>query len=66
MSVLELKSFQEVTRGHYHNQTTGTYWSSTTYDSGTTSALYVVFNNGRVGDTNKTSNTYVVAVRGGE
>lgn len=65
-NINELKSFQEVTWGHYQNQPTGYYWSSTTYADGTSDALYVAFYNGDVDFYGKTNDCYVVAVRGGE
>ena len=65
-NINELKSFQEVTWGHYHYQYTGSYWSSTAYANSTTYALYVSFYNGAVDYDFKTGGYYVVAVRGGE
>ena len=63
-NINELKSFQEITWGHYQSQPTGYYWSSTTDVYITSKALYVNFRYGDVDEVNKTANYYVVAVRG--
>jgi len=63
-NINELKSFQEVTWGHYQNQPTGIYWSSTACADGTSSALGVGFSWGSV-NINVPRDLYVVAVRGG-
>ncbi|MEA1927091.1 MAG: DUF1566 domain-containing protein [Candidatus Auribacterota bacterium] len=65
-NINELKRFQEVTWGHYQNQPTYYYWSSTTCSDSTLSALNVNFMSGMVDfEDNKTKGYYVVAVRGG-
>ena len=63
-NINELKSFQEVTWGHYQNQPTVQYWSSTTCANGTSSALYIHFSSGGHSGYDKAGNYYVVAVRG--
>jgi Protein of unknown function (DUF1566) len=66
-NINELKSFQEVTWGHYQNQPTYYYWSSTTCSDSALSALNVNFMSGMVDfEDNKAKGYYVVAVRGGE
>jgi len=66
-NINELKSFQEVTWGHYQNQTPGEYYySSTSYAGATTFALHVRFSDANVEYSNKILPNYVVAVRGGE
>jgi hypothetical protein len=50
----------------YFPNTLNYYWSSTSYPTNTTNALYVYFNSGVVTRNDKAYNTYVRAVRGGE
>lgn len=65
-NINELKSFQEITWGHYQSQPTGNYWSSTTYAANTDLALIMNFSYGPVSNNAKVNTNYVVAVRGGE
>lgn len=65
-NINELKSFQEITWGHYQGQPANAYWSSTTNASSTSFALYVNFVSGAVDTNMSTMSYYVVAVRGGE
>lgn len=61
----ELKRFQEVTWGHYHNQPAACYyWSSTTHNDYYTQALDIYFSTGIVAYNSKDSIRKVVAVRG--
>jgi len=61
----ELKSFQEVTWGHYQSQSPDYYWSSTTLASNTSAAVLVSLRNGFTDADGKTMDKHVVAVRGG-
>ncbi len=65
-NINELKSFQEVTWGHYQNQGSGYYWSSTSYPPAPSLALDVDFSTGEVRLSDKAGDRKVVAVRGGE
>lgn len=67
-NINELKSFQEITWGHYQNQPAGNYnyFSSTTYSSQTTLVLEINFGTGIVTAGSKSGSDYVVAVRGGK
>jgi hypothetical protein len=66
-NINELKSFQEITWGHYQNQPTYYYWSSTTCSDRSLSALNVNFMSGSIDfQDDKTKGYYVVAVRGGK
>lgn len=65
-NINELKSFQEVTWGHYQNQPKGWYCSSTVNAESAGVALILHFADGNVCGNCSASNRYVVAVRGGE
>ena len=67
-NINELKSFQEVTWGHYQNQPRGYYWSSTAsaYTLNFAFTLVVNFTEGNVCGNCSPNPGYVVAVRGGE
>jgi len=63
----ELKSFQEVTWGHYQNQPTDNYWSSTTTADVSSDALVIRFwYGGIVWSSKSVASSHAVAVRGGE
>jgi len=65
-NINELKSFQEITWGHYQSQPTDNYWSSTYMAGSSWNGLVVDFATGNVAGSTMTTGYYVVAVRGGQ
>lgn len=69
-NINELKSIRDMGRSSpaidttFANTASDGYWSSTTYVAGTTYAWFVYFDNGHVGNNDKTVSFYVRCVRG--